>query len=153
MQLVSGFIEQEQEKEAGSNVDSAILLSDLLIKLKTENDLEKNKSESGSKLERKREVVDERWEKVEKPNKGENPRKSGGDPDYRDSASRLSDLLIKLHKDNAEKVERKTNKELKPSSTSSSMLAAILGLCKNYTSYYCQSQVSSLTIEKLQKAC
>ena len=132
--MVSGFIEQEKEKENGSNVgrnqvDSAILLSDLLIKLKTENDLEKNKSASGSKLERKREIVDERWKKVEKTNKGENPRKeqkSGGDPD---SANRLSNLLIKLKKDNPQKIERKTNKELKPSSSSPSMLTAILGFC------------------------
>ena len=130
------MIVQEKEKENGRNsVDSAILLSDLLIKL--ENDLEENKSESESKLERKREVVEKRWIKLEKPNVDEeNPskqQKSGGDRDYRDSANRLSDLLIKLKKDNAEKVERNSNKESKPSSSSSSMLAAILGLCKNYT--------------------
>ena len=47
------MIVQEKEKENGRNsVDSAILLSDLLIKLET--DLEENKSEIESKLERKR---------------------------------------------------------------------------------------------------
>ena len=88
-------------------------------------------------MERKREVVEKRWIKLEKPNVDEEipskQQKSGGDRDYRDSANRLSDLLIQLKKDNAEKVERKSNKESKPSSSSSSMLAAILGLCKNYT--------------------
>ena len=130
------IIVQEKEKENGGNVgrnsvDSAILLSDLLIKLK--NDLEKNKSESGSKLDRKREVVEKRWTKLERPNKEESPskrQKSGGDPDYRDSADHLSDLLIMLKKDNIEKVERETNKESKPSSSSSSMLTSILGICK-----------------------
>ena len=126
---------QEKEKENGgtvgrNSVDSAILLSDLLIKLK--NDLEKNKSESGSKLDRKREVVEKRWTKLERPNKEESPskrQKSGGDLDYRDSADHLSDLLIMLKKDNIEKVERETNKESKPSSSSSSMLTSILGIC------------------------
>ena len=130
------IIVQEKEKENGStvgrnSVDSAILLSDLLIKLK--NDLEKNKSESGSKLDRKREVLEKRWTKLEKPNKEENlskQAKSGGDRDNSDPANHLSDLLIKLKKDNAEKVERETNKEPKPSSSSSSMLTSILGICK-----------------------
>ena len=85
-------------------------------------------------MERKREVVEKRCIKLEKPNVDEeNPskqQKSGGDPDYRDPADHLSDLLIKLKKDNAEKVERETNKEPKPSSSSSSMLTSILGICK-----------------------
>ena len=127
------------EKESKSNLqpnpggrnhlDSAILLSDLLIKVKKENDLENKKNESGAKLE-KRDVVDS-WIKVDKPGKDEeNPGKSRGDPDYRDSADHLSDLLIMLKKDNTEKVERETNKESKPSSSSSSMLTSILGICK-----------------------
>ena len=128
-----------EEKESKSNLhepnpggqdhlDSAILLSDLLIKLKKENDLENKKSESGAKLE-KRDVVD-RWIKVDKPGLDEeNPGKSPGDPDYRDSAKLLNDLLIKLNKDNAKEknAEKKTEtkKKLKPPS---SMLTAILGL-------------------------
>ena len=152
LQLISGIIVQDKEKwakvdkemgekESKSNLqpnpggrnhlDSAILLSDLLIKVKKENDLENKKNESGAKLE-KRDVVDS-WIKVDKPGKDEeNPGKSRGDPDYRNSAKLLNDLLIKMNKeDNADekKAEKKigTKKKLKPPS---SMLTAILGLSK-----------------------
>ena len=143
-------LDSEKEKEDLSNVgrnyvNSAVLLSDLLIKLKKENDLEKNKSESKPKLERKREVVNQKI-KLEKPNfENEKPskhRKSVGDLHYRDSAksaSLLSDLLIKLKKDNAAgKVERKTNqKELNP--PPSSLLTAILGLYCPFSFFRCDS--------------
>ena len=119
---------QEPNPGGQNHLDSAILLSDLLIKLEKENDKEEKKSESGAKLE-KRDVVD-RWIKVEKPGLDEeNPGKNGGDPDYGDSAELLSDLLIKLNKDNADEKKTKkksgNKKELKPPS---SMLTAILGV-------------------------
>ena len=54
---------QEPDPGGQNHLDSVILLSDLLIKLKKENYLEKKKSESGTKLE-KRDVVDG-WIKVQ----------------------------------------------------------------------------------------
>ena len=121
---------QDQGSPSGRNhVDSAILLSDLLIKLKKENDLETNKS--GSKLEKRDIVVYKRWMKEGAEENGKKQRKSGGgDPDYKDSANRLSDLLIKLKRDIAlrEKAKKKGKIGANTDLTSSSMLTAILGL-------------------------
>ena len=120
---------QDQGSPSGRNhVDSAILLSDLLIKLKKENDLETNKS--GSKLEKRDIVVDKRWMKEGAKENGKKQGKSSGDPDYKDSANRLSDLLIKLKRDNAlrEKAKKKGKIGANTDLTSSSMPTAILGL-------------------------